>query len=148
MVGIGPVEIPPYVDRPQLVTRSGKHRLDLSEFDRWAEPLQTDATRVLVENLSQFLHDRATIVMWDGVIPLDYQVRIEISRFDFEESGEAFLAAQWTIVGIEDGAILVRRTSRFRHPGDSQDYASLVSAMSQNLEAFSQEITEALKAHL
>lgn len=144
MIGVGPVEIPAYVDRPQFVTRSGKHVLDLSEFDRWAEPLQTDATRVLVENLSVLLHDRATIVGWDGLMPLDYQVRIDISRFDFEKSGEAFLAARWSIVGKEEREILVSGTSRFRQGGDPQDYASMVSAMSQNVERLSKEIAAGL----
>lgn len=36
-VGVGPVTLPPYLDRPQLVTRAGGNRVVLAEFDSWAE---------------------------------------------------------------------------------------------------------------
>ena len=148
-IGIGPMEIPQYVDRPQLVTRSGQNELALLEFDRWAEPLQADVTRVLVENLAQLLsQNQATIVSWDGLVPLDYQVQIEITRFDFEKSGEASLAGRWTIVAKNERETVVLRTSRFSQAGNPQDYASMVSAMSQNLETLSQEIAAALKSLL
>ena len=146
MIGIGPVDIPPYVDRLQLVTRAGPHVLDLSEFDRWAEPLETDVKRVIVENLSQlFAGERAAVVVWDGGIPLDYQVRIEVTRFDFLKSGEAVLNARWTVAGKNEGETLILKTSGFTHPAPSDDYALMVGAMSRNLESLSQEIRSALK---
>ena len=35
-IGIGSVHIPEYLDRPQIVTLKGPHRLHLAEFHRWA----------------------------------------------------------------------------------------------------------------
>src|SRR5664279_3044471 len=52
VIAIGPVRIPDYLDRPQIVTRSGKNELKLSEFDRWAGSLESDVNRVLVEDIS------------------------------------------------------------------------------------------------
>src|SRR5271157_1862130 len=50
VIAIGPVRIPDYLDRPQIVIRSGKNELKLSEFDRWAGSLESDVSRVLVDD--------------------------------------------------------------------------------------------------
>ncbi len=49
-VGVGPVEIPQALDRPQIVTRTGPNKITLDEFHRWASPLREDFARVLAEN--------------------------------------------------------------------------------------------------
>ena len=65
VIAIGPVRIPDYLDRPQIVTRSGKNELKLSEFDRWAGSLESDVNRVLVEDISSLLPaDRFSVVRW------------------------------------------------------------------------------------
>ena len=46
-LGIGPIRFPAYLDREQIVTRTAQNRLDISENDRWAEPLEENFTRVL-----------------------------------------------------------------------------------------------------
>ena len=52
VIGVGPITFPKYLDRPQIVTRASRHQLTLGEFDRWAEPLQDNVSRVLAENLA------------------------------------------------------------------------------------------------
>ena len=79
------------------------------------------------------------------VIPFDYQVQIEVIRFDLEKSGEALLTAHWTIVRKDERDVLVFRTSQFTQTSTSQDYAAWVAAMSRNLESLSQEIASVLK---
>ena len=145
IIGIGPVEIPRYVDRLQIVTRSAPNVVDLAEFDRWAEPVQTDVKRVLVENVSHLLEgERAAVIKWNEGLPLDYQVRIEVTRFDFENRGEAVLSARWNIVGKDERKPLVLKTSRYSQKAPPDDLALLVGAMSQNLESLSREIVSTL----
>ena len=145
IIGIGPVDIPRYVDRLQIVTRSAPNVVDLAEFDRWAEPVQTDVKRVLVENVSHLLAgDQAAVIKWDEGLPLDYQVRIEVTRFDFEGSDEAVLIARWNIIGKDERKALVLRTSRYAQKAPADDLALMVGAMSRNLESLSQEIVSAL----
>jgi uncharacterized lipoprotein YmbA len=145
IIGIGPVDIPRYVDRLQIVTRSAPNVVELAEFDRWAEPVETDVKRVLVENISQLLAgEEAAVIFWDEGLPMDYQVRIEVTRFDFERSGEAILSARWNIIGKNERETLVLKTSRFTQPAPPDDFALLVGAMSRNLESLSQEIVSAL----
>jgi uncharacterized lipoprotein YmbA len=54
-VGVGPVNLEPYLDRPQIVIRGTGHKLELSEFNRWAEPLKDSISRVIIVNLSNML---------------------------------------------------------------------------------------------
>jgi len=44
-LGVGPVRLPGYLDRREIVMRATQSRFDLSENDRWAEPLETNFTR-------------------------------------------------------------------------------------------------------
>ncbi len=57
-IGLGPVTLPEYLDRPQIVTRTDRNTVLLAEFDRWAEPLSGNVSRTLAENLTYLLHER------------------------------------------------------------------------------------------
>ncbi|MGK0172668.1 MAG: putative lipoprotein YmbA, partial [Gammaproteobacteria bacterium] len=52
LVRVGPISVPPYLDRPNIVTRRGANGIELAQLDSWAEPLKDNITRVLVDNLS------------------------------------------------------------------------------------------------
>src|SRR5882757_4935 len=54
-LGVGPVVIPQYLDRPEIVTRSSDNRLDLANFDQWGGRFGDNITRALAENLSGLL---------------------------------------------------------------------------------------------
>src|SRR5215510_9952978 len=60
-IGVGPVTLPRYVDRPQIVTRTSPYEIKVAEFDRWAEALDSNFSRVLADNLS-FLLPTARVV--------------------------------------------------------------------------------------
>ena len=46
-LGIGPVDIPEFLNRNALVYTRGGNQLQLAESERWAEPLDDGITRVL-----------------------------------------------------------------------------------------------------
>ena len=52
VIGLMPVEIPDYLDRPQLVTRMSDGQVLRADFDKWAGSIRTDIERVIVENIS------------------------------------------------------------------------------------------------
>jgi len=86
-VGLEPVVIPGYLDRPQIVTRATPDRFTLGEFDQWAEPFHGLVTRILAEDLYQ-----STDAKEVSVLPqtrdtrLDRVVDVVILRFDAEGS--------------------------------------------------------------
>ena len=147
-IGIGPVELPAYLDRPQIVTRLSENELNLAEFDKWAEPLKDNFSRVLVENLSTLLcADTISIFPWKGPTPIDYQVEVTVIRMDGNVGGNASLVARWAIFRENDRKMLLTRQSSFSRLLSSESYKALVSAQSRAIADLSREIAEAIKGY-
>jgi len=147
-VAIGPVAIPDYLSRPQILTRSGSRELKLAEFERWAGSLEEDVTRVLAENLSVLLSpDNVTVLRWGRdayPFPAEYRVGIDVTRFEGTFGESVSLAVRWTVYREEDRKILSARESTVKEPVEGQDYDALVGAMSRALADLSREIAEAI----
>lgn len=143
-IGVGPVELPDYLDRPQIVTRSGQNRLELAEFDNWAEPLQDNVSQVLAENLAALLPSkRVALYPWKRATLVDYQLAAKIIRFDRSEGGEAVLHVRWSILA-GDGSLLFDRESRYREQPAGSGIEATVAAMNKILGQFSRDAAEAV----
>ncbi|TVR63624.1 MAG: membrane integrity-associated transporter subunit PqiC [Candidatus Competibacteraceae bacterium] len=139
-VGVGPVKLPEYLDRPQIVTRASQNELNVTDFHRWAESLGDSVPRVLAENLATLLPSQRVVVYpWRRATPIDYQVAIEVSRFERLEDGESVLATHWRVLD-GGGKELLNQASTHRETPARPDYAATVAAMNQTLEAFSREV--------
>jgi len=147
-VAVGPVTVPDYLNRPQILTRSGPSEHKLAEFERWAGSLEEDVSRVLAENLSVLLSkDRVTVLRWGGdatLFPADYRVGVDLVRFEGAIGESVTLAARWSVHREEDKKILSARESNVREPVEGQDYDALVGAMSRALATLSREIAAAI----
>jgi uncharacterized lipoprotein YmbA len=146
-LGIGPIVLPPHLDRPQIVTKSTRHKLDLDEFNQWAEPLKDNFTRVLAENLSILLGtDRISIYPWRSSIPIGYQVTAEVVRFDGRLGGDSTLIVRWNVFGKGGREILFSRRSVYTVRSNGKSFEAMVSALSDTIAAFSREIAAATGA--
>jgi uncharacterized protein len=143
-IGVGPVTLPPYLDRLQIVTRASRARLVLGEFDQWAASLQDSVPRVLAENLSLLIPtDRVLLHPWSRTTEPDYQVTVDVTQFDAGPSGEVVLAARWRILSANEKELVIRK-ARFTAAAGRQGYEATVSAMGHTLDALSQDIAAAL----
>jgi len=146
-IGVGPLTLPEYVDRPQIVTLVGPHELDLADFDQWSEPLKESVPRTLGENLSALLSTQHIYLYpWTGSTPLDYQIEVQVTRFDAIRGGDAVLNTRWTILAGNSKEILLRKNSVITQEAGGIGYEALVAAESQLLEKLSREIAAAIKA--
>jgi len=144
MIGVGPVEMPAYLDRPQIVTGGAGAEMQLDEFQRWAEPLKDNATHVLAENLSLLMPGQHVLPFpWNRNLNLDYQVEIQIIRFHVDGNGLSELKANWSILR-QNKPVLMKE---FLHKAQAAgaDYDAKVAAQSQALAAFSRAIAEGLR---
>jgi uncharacterized lipoprotein YmbA len=145
VIGVGPITLPKYLDRPQIVTRASRNQLALGEFDRWAEPLQDNVSRVLAENLAHLVPtDQILLHPWTRSATVDYQVSMEVLQFDGWLGGESTLLARWSIL---DGAEheLLNKMVHLHAPTGGQGYEAMVVAMNQMLEALSRDIAPAIQ---
>jgi uncharacterized lipoprotein YmbA len=136
------VRVAEYLDRPQMITRSGDNALELAEFDRWGEPLGESITRVLMGDLGALLGtDR--VERWRNARHADVSVEVDVQRFDGPASGPVALVAHWRVRRGDDG---VERISRISEPLNGSGHAAQAAAMSRALRELSREIVTALAA--
>ena len=152
MIAVGPIRIPDYLDRPQIVTRAGRNELRLSEFDRWAGSLENDVTRVLVEDISILLPtERFSAVPWtpylESQVPASYRVEVLVERFDGWLGDSVLLKAQWAVFA-RNRSMLLKRESLIRERINGGSYDALVDAMSAALEKLSGDISGGILAVL
>ena len=145
VLGIGPVRLPEYLDRPQLVTRLTPNRLQLADSHRWAEPLGENISRVMGENLAALLGtDRILLHPWPASRGTDYQLIVEVLHFENEGDGEARLVALWSVKGKDGAMVLPEKRSSHLVPAASRDQEGQVAALNQALGSFCREIAQAL----
>ena len=146
-IGIGPIKLADYLDQSKLVTRTGDNRLVKAEFDLWAGALKDNLTNVLAENIGLLVPtERIYIYPWRLSEPMDYQVILDVVRFDGDLGKDAWLVARWSIVGGKDKELLEVGRSSIREPVSKPDYDALVTAQSRALAKLSHEIVEAIHA--
>jgi len=146
-IGIGPVRIPQYLARKEIVTRTDANKIDLAEYDLWGGSLQDDVSRNLLENLSlQLAGERVSLFPWPGIGVLDYRVGVEMIRFDGNRGGDIILIAIWTIREGQANKVVRVQNSRIQEPSGGQSYEAMVGGMSRALARLSREIGEAIKA--
>jgi uncharacterized lipoprotein YmbA len=138
--------MPAYLDRPQIVTRLDDGQLELDEFNRWAQPLAPNLTRVLADNIAALTGSQRVIPALTVRVSEGYRVVGVVSRFEADESGEVILEVTWAVRPIrEDRGGPVRR-SLYRQMSSSGDPGTRVDAMSRLLLRRSEEIAAALRA--
>jgi len=143
-LGLGPIELPSYLDRQQIVTRSSTNRLSYAENDRWAAPLAESFSRVLAQNISHFLGPARVIQFpWQSNDAPNYQVKIEVLQFEADSDHEAWLTTRWSVID-RNKKILISQRSQLHRRAVSSSTEDSVKALSATLAVLSREIAKAL----
>lgn len=145
VVGVAPVSVPDYLDAPQIVVRTTPNTLERADFHVWAAPLADNFARVLADNLGAMIRTDRVIMLPGGTfLRTDFQVAVDVSKFERDVDGNATLVARWSLFG-EDGANLIAmRRSVFRQPAPADDYDAIVAALSKTVAQLSEEIAAAI----
>jgi len=145
ILGLGPIKLPPYLDRNEMAIRLTPNEVRYSPIDRWAEPLNVNVGRVLLQNLSLLLGtDRIVMYPWANMANIKYQVEVELLKFDVTKSGETELNGRYAILQGGTRQPLVVRQVNFGRSGATDTPAAAV-AMSAILGDLSKDIALALR---
>jgi len=146
-IGVGPVDIPKYLDRAPLVIFSGDNQLELNEFDRWGEPLADSFARAMAGNL-EYQTNAARVELYPflagGRATPDYQVVVEVLQFRLGRDGRIDLQANWSIFGGEGRRNLASGSTRVQRSVAPGDMNKAVNMMSSAVAKLSQEVAAAL----
>jgi uncharacterized protein len=138
-IGVGPIDFPDYLRRPEVVTLASPNQLDLAAEKRWGEPLDKDFGRVFAENISRLLNtQQLEKYPWPVRTQVNYQIVIDVQRFETTSDGQSELVARWI---IKDGAgkDLYASETRASAPVAAGETGPS-KAMSEDLATLSREI--------
>lgn len=148
-IGIGPVELPTYLDRAEMMTRVKKNKLELSELHHWAEPLQENFNRVLADNLdTQLCTSNIAVFPWRSSSPIDYRVEADIIRFEPTEDGSGVLLLRWSVFDQDRKRIIHSRRARYTQPISGEGHAAVAAALSRATAELSRDMARFLRRHV
>jgi uncharacterized lipoprotein YmbA len=154
-LAIGPVEIADYLDRREIVTRTGRNELVIAELDRWGGSLEHEVTAALVATIADRLAPRKIIVSpWKptAITPAAathaYGAAITISRFDGVLGRSVVLQGRWELRmerGASEQFFLVKEAT-VSEKVEGANYQSLVAAMQRALARFAEAVADSVAA--
>ncbi|WP_460124939.1 PqiC family protein [Pseudomonas sp. S2_C03] len=130
-IQIESLNVPPQVDRPQIVIRQGNSGLAILETDWWAATLVDELRSALIDQLANSAPQRKV------------SVRLEVQRFDSIPGQYALMDVRWRLRSPGDGerATLNCRSTLQTPSGPSID--DLVLAQQQNVKRLAEAISKA-----
>ena len=145
-IGVGPVEFPKFLDRPQIVTRKSQHRVEVSEFHRWAGSFSEDFLRVLAKNISMLLPaDRVAAYPWTHQFSPTHSIQLIVEQFDGRFGGDVVLNVTWSVWNQKDTNQAIFKHTRIKEPVSAEDYDALVAAQSRAIGTLSRAIVDEIE---
>ncbi len=143
-LGVGPISIPEYLGRQNMVYNRVENTLQVANLDIWAEPLGDGIQRVLVLNLTGLLNTQdVRLFPWRLERAPEFGVEVNLLQLDANEN-EALLTADWLVYRPANADSVNRRISRLQVPlpaGDAEPeqvaaaYSTLLFQLSELIAA-------------
>jgi len=145
-IGLGPIQMPGYLDRREIATRANANEIDYSNIDRWSESLDSNFRSVLASNLSADLGNVHIIDFpWFQTKDPDYAIAIDVIRFERGSDGSAVLSAHWTIRDPAAKTILLQGDCLATTPSQGTSPADSVTALSTDLGQLGSQLATAIR---
>jgi uncharacterized lipoprotein YmbA len=145
-IGVGPVTLAEYIDRPNLVIANSPNQIAVAEDHRWAGDLSASVARITAANLGRRLHTgNVRSYPWSNDKEISYQVTLDIRQLHGGEDGHAVIEAGWRAYALPDRKLKASRTFVDREALVSDGYPALVAAQSRLLSRLAADIAAGLK---
>jgi uncharacterized lipoprotein YmbA len=145
-LGVGPIQVPEYLRRKNMVLNRDSHQLTLAEYERWAEPLEDGINRVLALNLAILLDTQEVQrYPWRRHSPPQFGISVSVVQMSLQ-GRQAGLVTEWKITDPETGDIRVQKISQFQLSTHSDGAEAVAAAYSKLLLQLSEEIAAEIRA--
>ena len=144
-LGLGPIDMPQYLDRPQIVTRDGGNRLSVDEFNRWGGSLDEEIQRALGARLAARLGTERIYPYPSRIVAsTDYRLALEIRTFDGRIGGDVELDLAWSLIDDRTADVLEVRRATYRRAVAQPGYGAYVAALGELLADFADDVAAAV----
>ena len=145
-IGIGPIRLPPYLDRSKIVLAQQDSEIKLAEYSEWAGPLDDNIGSVLARDIGALMGtEKVSRYPWPPETAVDYRIEIELIRLHAIANNEVVLEARWL---IKDDArrVLTAQYSQFKAPipAVAEELQGIVAAHGEVLRQLALAIANAL----
>jgi hypothetical protein len=145
-IGIGTIEFSEYLKRPEIVSFKGNNELNVDGFNRWAEPLEKNFERVLLENLSRLIPtDRIYIFPWQEEEPNSFQITIVVNEFGMRSDSSVVLDARWSVSKKFKRDFLMTQRSYYSDNAASVSIEGKVALLSKLVGKFSRDLANEIR---
>jgi len=139
-----PVDVPPEVDRPEIVVREGRGKLTPVETRSWISPLARELRHALSDDLTNALRVRDVA----GATPVagipTYRIKLVVQRFDSSLGARASIEAISTIRDANSQAPAVVCSHRASH-GAGPGYEQLAEAHQRAVAAIAAQVAATIR---
>ncbi len=143
-LGVGPVEMASYLQQEGIANHTDDNQIEYSDDKRWAEPLDSNVSQVLLSNLTILLPNQIIYPFpWKVSQSPDYQVLVDIRRFGWYPNNRVALNARVIIEDNKD-VIVFSGEQNIEFTAPESSYQSVVATHNQLLERLSLRLVEIL----
>jgi uncharacterized protein len=145
-IAVEPIKIPSYLDRSEIVVRTGDNELNVAEFNKWGENIQSNLSRTLIENLSiLFESDKIYLIPSKKRQAPNFRVALRIKKFERGHDGTTILSVRWMLFSWDKKILFRENVLLTGEEVDEDDYPAIVKAMSNLWGEFSQRIVQSVQ---
>ncbi len=146
-LSIGPIDLPEYLDRPQMVLRDGNNRLLFDEFHRWGGALDQEIERVLAGRLAAQLGTQRIYGYPSRIVAeSDYRIALDIRAFDGSLDDSVQLDVAWSLIDDRSAVVLEVQRSIYRERVAQAEQAAYAAALGQLIERLGEDLAKAVQA--
>jgi len=140
------VSFPDYLDRPQMVHRKDAVTLEIEQFQRWGEPLNTSFERVFRENLEMRLALAKVLRKKTfSAMGFDCQLVVDVNRFDTNAQQQAVLKLNWILLNGAGDKILFTSIEEITVQINTDDFHARVEAQSMAVGMLADKVVTQVK---
>lgn len=144
IIGVGPIDVPGYLRRPEIVSRRENGALETRAGERWGEDLASGVARALATALaSRIPSNRVYVRPFPAAVRPDAVVGLQVLRFGPLAGGPVELDVQWMLDA--DGTTFAPQRFALREPVAEDTTAGRVAAMSRALDALAARVATQLR---
>jgi uncharacterized lipoprotein YmbA len=154
VIGVAEVDIPEYLDKPEVVTRLSQGRLQVNETERWVGAFDKNIQSVLTKNLSRLLPQYSFLSYpWEEPVKEKYRIYLSIDRFDGDTTtGMVILEGRWSLVNMDDNSVVTGQSIRYHERAavdkNTVSIDDMVAAQSRMLGKLSRLIAGKVRKYL
>lgn len=144
-VGVGPISLPGYIDRAELVFQSGANQYQIPTDANWIGSLKENISRVLAADLGARLHSGNVLSFpWNAAAKLRYHVAVDVAQFNATSGQGVILDVSWRVLNGSDDSLIARHNARFEDRVEGDGYDPVVAAQSRLLAKLADAMASSL----